>query len=77
MELRVPVSAKAFIQRAMAVSGCSAGELAYEGAKRVLEEQERMLLSARDREAFLAAVRKPPRPLPRLKAALRRHARRS
>ena len=57
----------------MAVSGRSAAELAYEGAKRVLEEHERLLLTGRDRDAFLAAVRNPPPPTARLVAALRRH----
>lgn len=42
MQVRVTPSAKALIQRAMAVSGLSAGELAYEEARRVLEAHERM-----------------------------------
>src|SRR5256885_11025135 len=69
MELRVPASAKEYIRRAMAISGRSAAELAYEGAKRVLEEHERMVLTGRDRDAFLAAVRSPPRPTGRLISA--------
>ena len=73
MELRVPPAAKEFIQRAMAISGRSAAELVYEGAKRVLEEHERMELTGANREAFLAAVRNPPKPSERLIAALRRH----
>jgi uncharacterized protein (DUF1778 family) len=73
MELRIPPSTKEYIRRAMAVSGRSAAELAYEGAKRVLEEHERMVLVERDRDAFLAAVRSPPLPSARLVAALRRH----
>jgi uncharacterized protein (DUF1778 family) len=73
MELRIPPSEKEFIRRAMAISGRSAAELAYDGAKRVLEEHERMVLAGRDRDAFLAAVRNPPRPTARLIAALRRH----
>jgi len=75
MELRLPPSFKQLIRQAMALSGRSAAELAYEGAKRVLEEHERMVLEGRDRDAFLAAVRKPPRPSRRLITALRRHAR--
>jgi uncharacterized protein (DUF1778 family) len=73
MELRIPPSAKEVIRRAMALSGRSAGDLAYEGARRVLEEHERMVLTGRDREAFLAAMRKPPPPARRLRAAMRRH----
>lgn len=73
MELRIPPSAKELIRRAMALSGRSAADLAYEEAKRVLAEHERMVLRGRDRHAFLAAVRTPPQPAARLVAALRRH----
>ena len=73
LELRVSPSAKQLIQRAMAVSGLTAGDLAYEGARRVLEEHERMVLTGADREAFLAALLNPPEPAPKLVAALRRH----
>jgi uncharacterized protein (DUF1778 family) len=57
----------------MAVSGLTAGDLAYEGARRVLEEHERMVLSGADRDAFLIAVADPPPPTERLIAALKRH----
>ena len=73
IELRVAPSAKLLIQRAMAVTGLTAGDLAYEGARRVLDEHERMLLVGADREAFLAAVREPPEPTEKLVAALKRH----
>jgi len=73
MELRIAPAAKEVIRRAMAISGHSAGDLAYEGAKRVLEEHERMVLTGRNRDAFLAAVQNPPPPAARLVAALRRH----
>jgi uncharacterized protein (DUF1778 family) len=73
LELRVAPSAKALIQRAMAVSGLTAGDLAYEGARRVLDEHDRMVLTAADRDAFLDAVVDPPEPAERLVAALRRH----
>ena len=72
IELRVAPSAKLVIQRAMAVTGLTAGDLAYEGARRVLEEHERMLLAGADRDAFLAAVMEPPEPTERLVAALKR-----
>jgi len=72
IELRVASSAKLVIQRAMAVTGLTAGDLAYEGARRVLEEHERMLLAGADRDAFLAAVMEPPEPTERLVAALKR-----
>ena len=73
IELRVAGSAKDLIQRAMAVSGLSAGDLAYEGARRVLDEHERMVLTGADREAFLDAVANPPQPTDKLVSALRRH----
>ncbi len=72
IELRVAPSAKLLIQRAMVVSGLTAGDLAYEGARRVLEEHERMLLVGADRDAFLAAVMEPPEPTEKLVAALKR-----
>lgn len=73
IELRVAPSAKQVIQRAMAVSGLTAGDLAYEGARRVLDEHERMMLVGADRDAFLAAVTEPPEPNEKLVAALKRH----
>jgi uncharacterized protein (DUF1778 family) len=73
IELRVAASAKKLIQRAMAVSGLTAGDLAYEGARRVLDEHQRMLLTGADREAFLDAVMNPPKPSKKLISALKRH----
>lgn len=73
LELRLAPSAKALIQQAIAVSGLTAGDLAYEGARRVLDEHERMVLSGAARDAFLDAVRDPPKPAGRLVDALRRH----
>lgn len=73
IELRVGTSAKELIQRAMAVTGLTAGDLAYEGARRVLDEHERMVLSGADREAFLDALTNPPEPSAKLIGALRRH----
>ena len=73
IELRVAGSAKELIRRAMAVSGLTAGDLAYEGARRVLEAHERMVLEGADRDAFLDAVMNPPKPTDRLIAAFKRH----
>lgn len=73
MELRVAPSAKQVIQRAMAVTGMAAADLAYEGARRVLAEHDRMVLAGADRDAFLHAVENPPEPTDRLVAALRHH----
>ncbi len=73
IELRVAASAKELIQRAMKVSGLTAGDLAYEGARRILDEHQRMVLTDADRNAFLDAVLNPPEPTDKLIAALRRH----
>ena len=73
MELRVAASAKALIQRAMAISGMTAGDLAYEAARRVLDTHERMELAGADAEVFLRAMANPPAPDDRLVKALRRH----
>jgi uncharacterized protein (DUF1778 family) len=73
MELRVAPSVRRMIQRATAVSGLAAGDLAYEGARRILEEHESITLRGADRDLFLRAVTTPPPPAERLIRALRRH----
>lgn len=73
IELRVTPSARQLIQRAMTVSGLTAGDLAYEGARRVLDEHARMVLAGEDRQVFLDALADPPAPAERLVAAVRRH----
>ena len=74
MELRVASSTKSLIQRAMAVSGLTAGDLAYEGARRILDEHERMTLTGTDARAFLDAILAPPVPTDRLVKAFQRHS---
>jgi uncharacterized protein (DUF1778 family) len=71
--LREAPSAKKVIQEAMSVTGLAAGDLAYEGARRILEEHQRMVLSGADRDAFLATISRTPDPSPRLVEALKRH----
>jgi uncharacterized protein (DUF1778 family) len=73
IELRVAASVKELIRRAMDLTGLTAGDLAYEGARRVLDEHQRMLLTGADRDAFLEAVLNPPEPTDKLLNALRRH----
>lgn len=73
IELRVSSSARKLIQQASAVTGLTAGDLAYEGARRVLDEYQRMVLTGADRDAFLEALANPPEPGERLAAAMRRH----
>ena len=71
--MRVAASAKKLIQQAMSVSGLTANDLAYEGARRELDEHQRMVLIGADRDAFLDAVLNPPEPTDKLIAALRCH----
>ena len=73
MELRVTRSAKALIQRAVAVSGLSAGDLAYEGARQVLASHEHMELVGANAEAFLKALDEPPEANERMVEAVRRY----
>src|ERR1700738_4305216 len=73
LEWRLAPSAKRVIQQAMSVTGLAAGDLAYEGARRLLDEHQRMVLSGADRDAFLAAGARKPDPAPRLVEALKRH----
>ena len=73
IELRVSASAKDLIQQATAVTGLTAGDLAYEGARRVLDEHQRLVLTGADRDAFFKALMNPPEPSERLIAAMRRH----
>jgi uncharacterized protein (DUF1778 family) len=73
IELRVSASVKEMIRQATAVTGMTAGDLAYEGARRVLDEHDRMVLAGKNRDVFLDALMDPPEPTERLVAALRRH----
>lgn len=73
LELRLAPSAKKLIQQAMSITGLAAGDLAYEGARRLLDEHQRMALWGADRDAFLVAISRTPDPSPRLVEALKRH----
>jgi uncharacterized protein (DUF1778 family) len=75
LELRLAPSAKEVIHQAMAVTGLAAGDLAYEGARRLLDEHQRMVLLGADRDAFIAAIDPAVEPAPRLVEALKRHRR--
>jgi uncharacterized protein (DUF1778 family) len=75
LELRLAPSAKKVIQQAMSVTGLAAGDLAYQGARRLLDEHQRMIFSGADSDAFLAAIGRTPEPFPRLVEALKRHRR--
>ena len=73
LELRVSPSVRKVIEQATAVTGLAVGDLAFEGALRMLDNHERMVLRAEDRQVFLDALTHPPPPKPRLIAAFRTH----
>jgi uncharacterized protein (DUF1778 family) len=73
MELRLTPSSKKVIDRAVSLSGLAPGDLAFDAARRILEEHERFALQDADRDAFVDAITDPPRPTPRLIAAFTRH----
>lgn len=75
LELRLAPFAKQVIRQAMSVTGLAAGDLAYEGARRLLDEHQRMVLTGVDRDAFLAALDRAPKATPRMVEALKRHRR--
>ena len=75
LELRLAPSAKKVIQQAMSVTGLAAGDLDNEGARRLLDEHQRMVLLGADRDAFIAAIDRVAEPAPRLVEALKRHRR--
>jgi uncharacterized protein (DUF1778 family) len=60
------------IERAMAVTGLSLADLAYEGARQILAAKDRMVLAGADRDAFLKAIARPRVPTRKLVAALKR-----
>jgi uncharacterized protein (DUF1778 family) len=55
----------------MALTGLAAGDIALEGARRIVDKHARMMLQGADRDAFLAAIS--PEPTPRLVEAFKRH----
>ena len=66
INLRVSPSAKALIERAAAIMGSTVSSFmlqnAYEAASRVVADNDTILLSQADFEAFIAAGENPPEP---------------
>ncbi len=75
INLRATVDAKQLIEQAADAMGTTLSafvlQSAYEAAARVLHEHQLLILSARDREAFLAALAQPPAPTKALRQLLR------
>ena len=76
-EARITSDQKALFKRAAALTGRSVTDFvigsAHEVAARTVREHEVMILSGRDREAFVAALLDPPAPGKRLRRAARRY----
>ena len=77
LEARITLEQKDLLARAAALLGRSLTDFvvtsAYETAARTVREHEAMILSARDRKAFVNAVLHPPAPGARLRKAARRY----
>lgn len=76
-EARITEEQKALFIRAAELTGRSLTDFviasAQETATRALRDHESMVLSARDRETFVAALLDAPAPAPRLRKAVRRY----
>lgn len=72
INLRTSVEAKAMIEHAAALMGTTVSSFmlqnAVEAARRIVSENDTLLLTQRDFEAFAASIETPPEP----KAALRK-----
>ncbi|MFQ6018990.1 MAG: DUF1778 domain-containing protein [Kiloniellaceae bacterium] len=77
MEQRTKPHVKATIEQAAALMGVDATSFvtnaAYERAQETISAHERTVLSAEDRDVFLAALENPSAPTEALRAALRSH----
>ena len=76
INLRTSPEAKALIERAASMMGTTVSSFmlqnAYEAAQRLVAQYETIMLSDRDRDAFLAAIDNPDEPTEELKALMRR-----
>ncbi len=81
LEARITAEQKALFLRAAELTGRSLTDFviscAYEAASRTVREHETMILSSRDREAFVTALLNPPKAGSRLRKAARRYKQRS
>ena len=81
LEARITPEQKDLFLKAAALTGRSLSDFvvasAYESAARTVRDHEAMTLSARDRQAFVAARLKPPAPGARLRKAAQRYKRRT
>jgi uncharacterized protein (DUF1778 family) len=77
LEARVSPEQKELFRYAAALQGRSVTDFIvssiYEAAARAIQEHERMVLTARDRKAFISALLQAPEPHERLRAAAQRY----
>jgi uncharacterized protein (DUF1778 family) len=77
LEARISVEDKELFKRAADLQGCSLTEFvvrsAQEAARKAVKEHQIISLTARDTEAFVNALLKPPAPSKKLKRAAKRY----
>ena len=79
LDIRIDPQAKTIIERAASITGQTLTDFAasnlVQSAMETIERHERLVLSDRDRDCFLAVLDRPAKPLPALAKAGRLHAR--
>ena len=77
LEARISAEEKELIKRAADLQGCSLTEFvvrsAQEAARKAVKEHQIMSLTARDTEAFVKVLLKPPAPSKKIKRAAERY----
>ena len=77
LEARISTEEKELLKRAADLQGCSLTEFvvrsSQEAARKTVREHQMMSLTARDTEAFVKALLKPPVPSKKLKRAAARY----
>lgn len=77
LEARISAEEKELLKRAADLQGCTLTEFvvrsAREAARKAVKEHQMMSLTARDTEAFIKALLKPPAPSKKLKRAAERY----
>ena len=76
IKLRTSVEAKTMIERAAALMGTTVSgfmlQNAYEAARRIVSENNTLLMTERDFEAFTSSIENPPKPKPALRKLMAR-----
>ena len=77
LEARISAKQKKLLKQAADLQGCTLTEFvvrsAQEAARKALKEHQMMTLTARDTEAFVKVLLKPPAPSKKLKRAAERY----